>query len=367
LKQIQTNMEKLFEPFRSAHLELSNRIAMAPMTRSRAIGNVPNEMMAEYYALRADAGLIITEGTSPSKNGLGYPNIPGVYSAEQINGWKRVTDAVHAKGGKIFLQVMHTGRVGHPLNMPEGGELVAPSAIAAAGLMFTLQEGMQPHPTPRAMTLEDIQQAQDEYVQAAKNAVEAGFDGVEIHAANGYLPNQFINATTNQREDSYGGSVENRARFVLEVTQKMVEAIGSDKTGIRLSPYVQFNDLGRYDSIADTYTFIVDQLNKMDLAYLHLLDVRAMGAQDVPDGFLLELVRGYQGVVMFNGGLGADLNEATKLVELSDRYLISLGSLFIANPDLIKRLKMGAKLNEFDQSTLYTPGREGYLTYPTLD
>lgn len=360
-------MSNLFNPLHSAHLQLKNRIAMAPMTRSRAIGNIPNDIMATYYSLRADAGLIITEGTSPSKNGLGYPNIPGIYSEAQIAGWKKVTDKVHENGGKIFLQIMHTGRVGHPLNIPEGGELVGPSAIAAAGEMFTLQEGLKPHPVPKEMTLEDIQQAQEELVQASRNAIAAGFDGVEIHSANGYLPNQFINPKSNQRNDNYGGSIENRCRFVLEVMDKVVAAIGAERTGIRLSPYVQFNDLGLYDDIPQTYSFLVDKLNALDLAYLHLLDVRVMGAQGVPEGVLLDLVKDYNGVVMFNGGLGYNLAAAEEVVSTSDKYMVSIGVPFLANPDLITRLKTGAELNQPDQSTFYTPGEEGYLTYPTLD
>ena len=360
-------MKKLVEPFQTEKLRLNNRIAMAPMTRSRAIGNIPNDIMAKYYGMRADAGLIITEGTSPSKNGLGYPNIPAIYSDEQIAGWKKVTDAVHAKGGTIFLQIMHTGRIGHELNLPEGGEVVGPSAVVAAGQMFTIQQGPQPHPVPKEMSMEDIQQAVDEYVQAAKNAIEAGFDGIEIHAANGYLPNQFLNTKSNTREDNYGGSVENRCRFVLEVTQQVVEAIGSERTAIRLSPYVVFNDCEVYEEIPETYQYLVNELNKLDLAYLHLLDVAAMGATGVPEGFLLDLVKDYAGAVMFNGGWIAKLEEAEKLVNQSDNYFISIGAPFIANPDLITRLKTGAALSEPDRSTFYTPGEEGYITYPTLE
>jgi N-ethylmaleimide reductase len=360
-------MNTLFSPFRSKHLNLKNHIAMAPMTRSRAIGNIPNEIMAAYYALRAEAGLIITEGTAPSKNGLGYPNIPGIYSDEQVAGWKKVTDAVHAKGGKIYLQVMHTGRIGHPLNIPEGGEIVAPSAIAAAGVMFTMQEGPQPHPVPRAMTGEDIMQAQQEFVDAARNAIQAGFDGIEIHAANGYLPNQFINPASNQRQDEYGGSIENRCRFVLEVTEKVVDAIGAHRTAIRLSPFVEFNDLKLYDEAAETYQYLVSKLNVMDLAYLHLLDVKVMGATGGSANFLEELVNNYEGAVMFNGGMIGKLDEAEKLVNKSDNYMISIGAIYVSNPDLITRLRKGAELTPPDQSTFYTPGEEGYLTYPTLE
>ncbi len=358
-------MKTLFSVFKTDKLNLKNHIAMAPLTRSRAIGNIPNDMMAQYYAMRADTGLIITEGTAPSKNGLGYPNIPGIYSDEQIDGWKKVTDGVHAKGGKIFLQIMHTGRIAHELNIPEGGEIIAPSPIAAEGDMFTM-EGLKPNATPREMTLEDIQKTQEEYIQAAKNAIKAGFDGIEVHAANGYLPNQFLNTKSNNRLDEYGGSKENRSRFALEITQKIVKAIGADKTGIRLSPFGTFNDLEVYNDVQETYQYLVSELNKLDLAYLHLLDVSVMGAE-APENFLKDLVKDYKGAVMFNGGFINKLDEAEKLVNQSDRYMISIGAPFIANPDLITRIQSGAELNVPDQNTFYTPGEEGYLTYPTLE
>lgn len=358
-------MNKLFETFKTDKLELSNRIAMAPLTRGRAIGNVPNNLMVTYYAQRAEAGLIITEGTSPSINGLGYPNIPGAYSEAQIAGWKKITEAVHAKGGKIFLQIMHVGRIAHELNIPEGGEIVAPSAIAAQGDMFTM-EGMKPNALPRKMTLADIENAQNEYVQTAKNAVEAGFDGVEIHAANGYLPNQFLNTKSNQRNDEYGGSIENRNRFVLEITQKVVDAVGAEKTGIRLSPYGVFNDLEIYDTIPETYAYLVNALNELNLAYLHLLDTSVLGSEAGSLNFLLDLVKDYKGAVLFNGGFVGKLNEAEKLVNQSDNYFISIGAMFISNPDLVSRLKTGDELAAPDQNTFYTPTKEGYIDYPTL-
>ena len=359
-------MNKLFSAFQTDKLQLNNHIAMAPMTRSRAIGNTPNSIMASYYALRADAGLIITEGTSPSKNGLGYSNIPAIYSDEQIEGWKKATVAVHAKGGKIFLQIMHVGRIAHELNMPDGSEIIAPSAIAAAGEMFT-SEGLKPHPVPKEMTLHDIQQAQDEFVQGAKNAMKAGFDGIEIHSANGYLPNQFINTKSNKRTDNYAGTIENRCRFVLELTKKVVEKIGSEKTAIRLSPFGVFNDLEVYPEVAETYQYLLSYLDKMDLAYLHLVDTTVLGASGIPKNFLSDLAKDYQGAVMFNGGFISKLEEAEKLVNQSDKYLVSIGVPFIANPDLITRLKTGAELNQPDNNTFYTPGEEGYLTYPTLE
>ena len=236
-------MSLLFSKTTLGPLALQNRLVMAPMTRNRATGNVPNDLMAQYYAQRASAGLIITEGTSPSPNGLGYPRIPGIFSAAQIAGWKRVTEAVHAQGAKMFMQLMHCGRIAHPLNLPAGARVLAPSAVAAAGEMYTDAEGMKPNAMPQAMTEADIKTAIEEYAQAAKNAVAAGFDGIELHGANGYLLEQFIRPNSNQRTDRYGGSIENRARFVLEVADAAIKAIGKDKVGIRLSPFGVFNDM----------------------------------------------------------------------------------------------------------------------------
>lgn len=317
--------------------------------------------MAKYYGMRASAGLIITEGTSPAKNGLGYPNIPAAYSNDQIAGWRKVTSVVHANGGKIFLQLMHVGRVAHELNLPEGGEIVAPSSVQAAGHMYT-PEGPQPHGTPREMTKQDIEQAYSEHVQAAKNAIVAGFDGIEIHSANGYLGNQFLNKGTNQRSDEYGGSIANRCRFVIELAQHVSAAIGSDRTGIRISPFGEFNDMAIYDEIPETYSYLVEQLNALNLVYLHMAGM----SKKIPEGFLEGLAAKFNGNVIFNGGYGFDLPRAEKVVSSSDRYLVSIGFPFIANPDLLERIRTGAAYNEADQNTLYTPGEEGYLTYPTL-
>jgi len=268
----------LFTPTTLGELQLKNRVVMAPMTRNRAIDNIPNELMAQYYAQRATAGLIITEGTSPSPNGLGYPRIPGIFSAEQVAGWKLVTDAVHAEGGKIFIQLMHCGRIGHPLNLPAGARVLGPSAIAAAGDIYTDAEGMKPNAMPQAMTEADIKTAIEEFAQGAKNAVAAGFDGVELHGANGYLIEQFIRPNSNQRTDRYGGTIENRARFVLEVADAVIKAIGKDKVGIRLSPFGVVNDMPLYDAMEADYTWLAQQLNARGLVYIHLVDHSSMGA-----------------------------------------------------------------------------------------
>ena len=273
---------KLFTPENVGSIQVKNRIVMAPMTRCRAIGNVPNDLMADYYKQRSGAGLIITEGTSPSPNGLGYARIPGIFSKEQIEGWKKVTSAVHQDRAKIFVQLMHSGRIGHPLNMPEGAEILAPSAVKATGQMWTDVAMMQDFPVPKAMTPEDLASTKAEFVSASKNALVAGFDGVELHSANGYLLEQFLSPVSNIRTDNYGGNIENRCRFVLEVVAAVAEAIGKDKTAIRLSPYGVASDMPHYPEIDTTYNYLSEQLNKLDIAYIHLVDHSAMGAPEVP-------------------------------------------------------------------------------------
>ncbi|MCB9053810.1 MAG: alkene reductase [Lewinellaceae bacterium] len=356
---------QLFSSTKLGPIHLSNHIVMAPMTRSRAIGNIPNDLMAEYYAQRASAGLIITEGTSPSPNGLGYPRIPGAFSAEQVEGWKKITDAVHNKGGKIFLQLMHVGRIAHPLNLPEGAEVVAPSAIAAKGEMYTDQEGPKGHPVPKAMNTEEVKATVQEYVQAARNAIEAGFDGVELHGANGYLIEQFINQHVNQRTDEYGGSVENRSRFLLEIAEQTSAAIGKERVGVRLSPYGAFNDMPAYDGVEEDYTYLTEQLNDIGIAYIHLVDHSSMGAPEVPDS-IKEMVRTkFANTLILSGGYDAERAEAD--LQAGKAGLIAFGKPFLANPDLVERFRQGAELNDPDFSTFYTPGEKGYTDYPVLE
>jgi len=262
---------------------LQNHFVMAPLTRCRAIGNVPNELMAKYYGQRASAGLIISEGTSPSPNGIGYARIPGIYSPAQVAGWRQVTTAVHAQGAKMFLQMMHCGRVAHPLNLPAGARMLAPSAVAATGEMYTDAQGMQPQPVPAAMSAAEIAVAIEEFAQGAKNALDAGFDGVELHSANGYLLEQFIRPNSNRRTDNYGGAIENRARFVLEIADAVIKAIGKERVGIRLSPFGVFNDMPAYPELAADYAYLAQQLNARGLVYIHLVDHSPMGAPAVPD------------------------------------------------------------------------------------
>ena len=358
-------MSLLFTETRLGSLTLQNRLVMAPMTRNRAIGNIPNKLMAEYYAQLGSAGLIITEGTSPSPNGLGYPRIPGIFSAAQIAGWKLVTAAAHAKGAKIFIQFMHCGRVGHPLNLPAGARVFGPSAVAAIGDMYTDSEGLKPNARPQAMTENDIRTAIAEFAQGAKNALAAGFDGIELHGANGYLLEQFIRPNSNQRTDRYGGPIENRARFVLEVADAATKAIGQDKVGIRLSPFGVFNDMPLYDAMEADYTYLAQQLNARGLLYIHLVDHSSMGAPQVPAAMKATFRSLFKGKLILSGGYDALRAESDLVAGKCD--LIAVGKPFLANPDLVVRWKTGAKLNEIDTDTFYTPGAKGYTDYPTLD
>ncbi len=345
-------------------LSLQNHMVMAPMTRNRATNNLPNELRTEYYTQRAGAGLIITEGTSPSPNGLGYPRIPGIFSPEQVAGWKRITNAVHNKGSKIFVQLMHCGRIAHPLNLPAGARVLAPSAIAAKGDMYTDAEGMKSNALPEQMNEFDIEVAVNEYANAARNAAAAGFDGVELHGANGYLLEQFIRPTSNQRTDRYGGPMENRARFVLEVVDAVIRAIGKNKVGIRLSPYGVFNDMPLYDAMEADYTYLASQLNARGVLYIHLVDHSAGGAPQVPDLIKKMFRSTFKGALILSGGYDAARAEADLAAHKAN--LIAVGKPFLANPDLVERWKKGAALNTMDVSTFYTPGPKGYTDYPTL-
>lgn len=357
-------MSLLFSSTTLGPLALQNRLVMAPLTRSRATGNIPNELMAQYYAQHASAGLIITEGTSPSPNGLGYARIPGIYSAEQIAGWKRVTAAVHPLGAKIFVQLMHCGRVAHALNLPVGAQILGPSALPAAGEMHTDAKGMQPNGHPSAMSEEDIMGTIDEYAQAAKNAEAAGFDGVELHGANGYLLEQFFHPTSNRRSDRYGGSIENRARFVLDVTKAVIGVVGQDKVGIRLSPFGAFNDMPAYPTTEADYTYLAGELNAIGLLYIHLVDHSSMGAPPVPETMKATFRRVFERSLILSGGY--DAVRAERDLQAGKADLIAFGRPFLANPDLVARWEVGAALNAPDMSTFYTPGAKGYTDYPTL-
>lgn len=355
----------LFETYAARSLTLRNRVVMAPMTRSRTInGNVPNALMAEYYAQRAGAGLIVTEGTSPSPNGLGYARIPGLFDADQVRGWKLVTDAVHAKGGKIVVQLMHTGRVSHIANLPAGAEVIGPGAAICPGEMFTDSAGMQPYSVPRPMHDQDIQQAIREYATASVLGIEAGFDGVELHAANGYLIEQFLNPLVNNRTDEFGIGNVGRNKFALAVASAAATAIGRERVGIRLSPYGVFNGTGAFAGVDDQYLTLVEELSGLGLLYVHVLDHSSMGAPAVPAALKQTLRDAFDGPFILAGGFNA--TSAEKALQEHQADLIAFARPFLANPDLVKRMQSNAELNPPDMATFYTPGAKGYTDYPAM-
>jgi len=353
---------KIFSPYTVGAIKVKNRIVMAPMTRCRALGNIPNDLMAAYYKQRAGVGLIITEGTSPSPNGLGYARIPGVFSKQQIEGWKKVTSAVHDAGGKIVIQLMHTGRISHKLNMPEGAEIVAPSAVKPSGQMWTDAQQMQDFPIPKAMTTEDLRLTKEEFVNAAKNSVEAGFDGVELHGANGYLLEQFLSPFSNIRKDQYGGSVENRCRFVLEVVEAVANSIGKEKTGIRLSPYGVASDMPHYPEIDATYNYLSTELNKLGISYIHLVDHSAMGAPPVSVEIKKAIRSIFQNTIILSGGYDKERAELDLENGLGD--LVAFGRPVLIHPDFVDRIKNGWPLtNEIKMDLFYTADDKGYTDY----
>jgi len=354
---------KLFTSEKVGTMEVRNRVVMAPMTRCRAIGNIPNDLIAEYYKQRSGAGLIITEGTSPSPNGLGYARIPGIFSQQQVEGWKKITSAVHQNGGKIFVQLMHTGRISHSLNLPEGAEVLAPSAVKPAGQMWTDSAMMQDFPTPKAMSTEDLANTKAEFVTAAKNAVEAGFDGVELHSANGYLLEQFLSPVSNIRSDNYGGSIENRCRFVLEVASAVADSIGKGKTAIRLSPYGVASDMPHYPEIDATYDYLSGQLNQLGIAYVHVVDHSAMGAPAVPLELKKLIRNNFKNTIILSGGYEKERAESDLQSGLGD--LVAFGRPFINNPDLVARMQNNQALSEtLNMDQFYTADEKGYTDYP---
>ncbi|TXB64105.1 alkene reductase [Phaeodactylibacter luteus] len=356
----------LFTPYQLGRARLKNRLVMAPLTRSRAIGNMPNGLMARYYEQRNGAGLIITEGTSPSPNGLGYPRIPGLFNAEQAEAWKNITARVHKGGSHIFVQLMHTGRIGHALNLPEGAKILAPSAVKPDGQqMYTDQEGMKEIGTPQAMTAAEVEAAIGEHVQAARYAIAAGFDGVELHGANGYLIEQFLNPKSNVRADEYGGSVENRARFLLDMADRVGEAIGADKVGVRLSPFGVNAGMPVYDEAEtiEMYQYLAEALNGRAV-YLHIADHSSMGAPEVPQSLKESMRNAFSGTFLLSGGY--DQERAVSDLEAGRGDLVAFGRMWLANPDLDERFRAEAELNTPDFDTFYTPGEKGYTDYPAL-
>lgn len=355
--------QPLFTPFKLGPLSLPHRVVMAPMTRNRAgEGQVPTELMATYYAQRASAGLIITEATQSSLQGLGYPNTPGIHTDAQVAGWRRVTEAVHARGGRIFLQMWHVGRISHPVMQPGGALPVAPSAISAQGVLYTTQ-GPKDFVTPRALELEEIPGIVREFAEGARRAKEAGFDGVEVHGANGYLLDQFLRDGSNHRTDAYGGTVEKRARLLLEVTEAVAKVWGAERVGVRLSPTNPFNSMSDSDP-ERTFGYAAGALNGLGLAYLHVMDpVDASGTPKTP-GILPLMRERFRGPLMTNGGFSREAANAVLEKGLAD--LVAFGAPFLANPDLPERLVQGASLNTPDVSTFYGGTERGYTDYPSL-
>lgn len=349
-------MSVLFTPVKLGALELKNRIIMAPLTRLRAINErVPNDLMLEYYRQRASAGLIITEATAISPMSVGYPNTPGIWSLEQIAGWKKITDAVHAEGGKIVLQLWHVGRLSDPVFL-DGASPVAPSEIAADGHPSHVRP-VKPYDVPRALTIEEIKAIINDYRQAAVNAKTAGFDGVEIHGANGYLPDQFLQDNSNKRTDEYGGSIENRARFLLEITQAAIEVWGADRVGVHLAPRCDAQSMGDSNPRA-TFSYVAEELKKLNIAFIF---ARAVIGDDNLAGFLKEK---FNGKYIINHQL--TFEEATAQVEAGNADAASWGQLYIANPDLVARFAANAELNKPNPATYYTSGSEGYTDYPFM-
>ncbi|MEV0524431.1 alkene reductase [Streptomyces sp. NPDC050439] len=355
-------MTTAFDSLDLAGTPLANRIALAPMTRSRAgEGGTATELTAEYYAQRASAGLIITEGIQPSPVGQGYPDTPGLHSDEQVESWRKVTSAVHAAGGRIFAQIMHVGRIGHPVLLPDGLVNVAPSPVAAQGQVYTA-EGPKDFITPRELTGEEIRATIADFVTAARNAIDAGFDGVELHGANGYLIHQFLAPGSNKRTDEWGGTPENRIRFAVETARAVAAEIGAARTGLRLSPGNPFNDISEpQDELEATYTSLVKELSALDLAYLHVMEVGPI--RDL----VTTLRQGFNGPFILNpateGSTGPD---ALALVEDGTADVIAFGALFLANPDLPARLKAEGPYNTPDPATFYGGTEKGYTDYPAL-
>lgn len=361
---IPMSASKLFEPYKLGNITLSNRTAMAPLTRNRAIaGNVPNPLAIEYYGQRASAGLLITEGTPVSQQGQGYQDVPGIYTKEQIAGWKKITEAVHAKGGHIFMQIWHVGRVSHVSLQQNGGAPVAPSAIRANTKTY-VNNSFTDVSEPRALELGEIPGVIDSFARGAANAIEAGFDGVEIHGANGYLLEQFVRESTNKRTDAYGGSMENRAKLMLEVAAAVAREIGGDKTGIRISPVTPANDAAIDSEAQKLFDYITDGLSAEKLVYLHVVEGATGGPRDNAPFDYASLRKRFNGTYIANNGF--DLALAEKVLAANAADLIAFGKPFISNPDLVERLKSGAPLNEPDKATFYGGGAKGYTDYPTL-
>jgi len=354
----------LFTTLDMRGLQLPNRMVMSPMTRSRAgDGDVPQDLNVEYYTQRASAGLIVTEGVQVSAEGKGYCRTPGIYTDAQVAGWRKITDSVHAAGGRMFLQLWHVGRVSHPLN--NGGvRAVAPSAIQGTGKMFTVEEGLLDFAIPHALTTDEVEGVVKEHGHAAACAKAAGFDGVELHAGQGYLPMQFLSSNSNQRDDKYGGSAANRVRFTAEALEAAVDVFGGERVGIRIAPSITSNGV-LDDDPQETYTTLLQAIKPLNVAYVHVVTPAPQMSHNMPENVTALVRDNFDGVLIRNGGY--DQEKAEAALKSGDADLIAFGKLFLANPDLPTRFKQSAELNAWDVETFYTPGPKGYTDYPALD
>ncbi|HKC68647.1 MAG TPA: alkene reductase [Bacteroidia bacterium] len=356
-------MKKILTPYTKGNFSLKNHLVMAPMTRARATNNLPNDLIVEYYEQRGGAGLIVTEGVSPTPEGLGYTNIPGIFSEAQIAAWKKTTEAVHKHDAKIFMQFMHTGRIGHNANLPQGYKIIGASSIKAAGETYTYTEGMQSFSEPVALTKDGVEKLIDGFVMAAKNAIAAGFDGIELHGAHGYLLEQFLNPNINNRTDEFGGSIANRCKVIIEIAAKSALAIGKEKVGIRLSPSSTFNDMQAYseEEVHETYSYLAAELNKLGIVYIHI------SANDAAPKKTYEAIRkNFTNTIIFCNGLTPETAELILAKGVYD--LVGFGKAYLANPDLEKRIEKNAPLNQPDFKTLYAgAGKEGFTNYPTIE
>ncbi|MGM0879113.1 MAG: alkene reductase [Bacillota bacterium] len=351
-------MTKLFEQVRVGKMNLSNRIGMAPMTRSRALEDgTPSNLAIDYYGQRSSVGLIISEGTQPSDDGQGYPNTPGIYTKDHIEGWKKITSKVHSERGKLFIQLMHVGRVAHPDNTPHHRQPVAPSSIAPNMKIFTA-EGMKEIPTPRALNEDEIKDVINEFRLAARAAIEAGADGVEIHGANGYLIQQFLSENANHREDAYGGSIEKRSRFAIEVAKAVVDEIGAERTGIRFSPQGTLNGIEEGKSNIEMYRYLIAELNKLELAYLHVMNFGN-------EPFMKEIRELWSQALLMNRP-GRPLEQLSSDVDKELADVVTVGTWLISNPDFVERIKTKSSLTEPDRNTMYAGGAAGYIDYPSM-
>lgn len=356
--------EKLLTPLVTPAFTLRNRVVMAPMSRRRSEQGIPSTSTAIYYKQRAGAGLIIAENTAVTPNGIGYLHTPGIYNAAQKAAWKQVVDEVHAKDGKIFVQLVHAGRIGHPINHEDGTPLVAPSAVRAVGTMRTPGNHYLAMPEPETLSTAGAQAMIDAHIQAAINAMEMGFDGVEIHGAHGFLPEQFLHPHTNRRSDRYGGNIVNRSRFLLEIMEGVTAAIGKEHTGIRLSPFATLSDLPSYGEERATHQYITDALQQMDILYIHLSNQPLNGHSSIPIDYIQDLRKRFHNLLILAGGYTAETAETVLQAGLAD--LIAFGRPYIANPDLVERIRHCAPLAMGDPATYYEGGDEGYIDYPAI-